>query len=151
MDDVNALLADHFPGVAETADRHPLAMSIYRVDEEPIILIQEGLPSLAQRFLIRHELAHLAQARAGRMEVVDTGPLGRLYALPAGSVALLQSGQLPPLEIEAERFQNDARYVAERAALELTAPPGKRYTLGRGEDGQYGWQLGPKITGGRPQ
>lgn len=150
MDDVIALLSD-LPGVAETADRHPLAMSVYRMDEEPIVLIQEGLPSLAQRVIIRHELAHLAQARAGRMEVVDAGPLGRWHVLPAGSVALLQSGQLPPLEVEANAFQNDARYVAERAALELTAPPGKRYMLGRGEDGKYGWQLGPRIhaTGGR--
>ncbi len=84
MDDVNALLADHFPGVAETADRHPLAMSVYRVDEEPIVLIQEGLPSLA-RLIIRHELAHLAglrrphgalRCRGARSAVRPAGGLG---------------------------------------------------------------------------
>jgi len=134
MDDVPLLLGD-LPGMAwVAATRHPLGMSVYRVDESPIILIQRGLPAIAERSIIRHELCHLAQVHAGRLEIFDAGPLGRWWVLPAVT-------GLTELEPEAERFQLDARYRAERRALERTAPPGWTCTLRRDGDGRYTWHL----------
>lgn len=142
QDDVNAQLAGRLPGVAEVAvDRHPLGMSIYRVGEPAHVLVQRGIPALVERVIIRHELCHLAQARAGRLEVFDAGELGRWYVLPAGSVQAIDAGGMPALEVEADRFALDARYWADRIAEALIRlGPEWSVRLERIERGRYEWR-----------
>jgi len=135
MDDVLPLLGDLPGGTwAATLPDTPRGVSLYRVDESPIILIHRGLPAIVERVTIRHELCHFAQLRAGRLEVFDGGQLGRWWVMPAATA-------LSQLEPEADRFMLDVRYHAERRALERTAPPGWTYTLRRVDDGRYTWHL----------
>lgn len=118
--------------------REPFGIYVHAVGDKPMILVQRGLPPFVQRSLLRHELCHLAQDRAGRFEIFDAGHRGRWWVPPAATAVAD--------ETEAAQFGRDARFLSERRTLERTAPPGWTFVLSRIDKGQVGFRLGRIVT-----